>query len=67
MKGSNSINQLGSYGIQGTASAGNVPGARVSVATWADASGSLWLFGGYGDDSANAQGGDLNDLWKLSP
>jgi hypothetical protein len=57
--GSDSINQLGSYGAQGIAAPGNVPGARVYACSWTDASGAFWLFGGYGS-------GDLNDLWKYS-
>jgi len=66
INGANTVNQLGAYGTQGTASAGNVPGARVSAISWIDKSGNLWLFGGYGNDSTSVQGGDLNDLWKYS-
>jgi N-acetylneuraminic acid mutarotase len=55
----------GVYGTEGTAAASNVPGARYSGSSWADASGNLWLFGGYGYDSANTLG-KLNDLWKYS-
>ncbi len=66
VSGSNSINQLGLYGTQGVASPDNTPGARVSPVSAVDLSGNFWLFGGYGDDSANAQGGDLNDLWEYS-
>src|ERR1700722_2254555 len=65
MSGSNLINQLGSYGTLGTASASNAPGARVAGATWIDASGNLWLFGGEGYDSVGG-GGILSDLWKYS-
>jgi N-acetylneuraminic acid mutarotase len=57
--------QPGVYGTQGTASASNLPGARVASATWVDASGNLWLFGGDGIDSTTNLG-DLNDLWKYS-
>ncbi len=63
--GSQSINQIGTYGTLGTAAAGNTPGGRQYPATWTDKSGNLWLFGGYGYDS----GGNLlpfNDLWKFS-
>jgi N-acetylneuraminic acid mutarotase len=63
MSGSNSADQLGSYGTQGTAGASNVPGARVAGATWIDASGNLWLFGGDGYDSVGGVG-ILSDLWK---
>lgn len=66
MSGSNAINQLGVYGTQGVASPNNSPGSRVGPVSVVDLSGNFWLFGGYGNDSANAQGGDLNDLWKYS-
>jgi N-acetylneuraminic acid mutarotase len=56
----------GIYGTQGTASATNVPGAREAASTWTDASGNLWLFGGYGYDSTGALG-RLNDLWRYTP
>ncbi len=62
--GSNTQDAKGVYGSLGAAAAANVPGARVTGSTWQDASGTLWLFGGFGDDSAGTLG-DLNDLWKL--
>jgi len=52
------------YGSQGAPSPANTPGARQSAATWTDANGDLWLFGGYGLNSST--GGFLNDLWKYS-
>ena len=55
----------GVYGTKGSVSSTNVPGARQSPATWTDNSGNLWLFGGYGNGSAVAIGGDLNDLWEF--
>jgi N-acetylneuraminic acid mutarotase len=58
-------NQPGVYGTEGTAAAGNSPGARVFAMSWTDASGNLWLFGGEGYDS-NGNLGPLNDLWKYS-
>ncbi|MGI8905184.1 MAG: kelch repeat-containing protein [Candidatus Sumerlaeaceae bacterium] len=63
MKGSNSPDQAGTYGTQGAAAAENTPGAREGSVSWADASGNLWLFGGYGYNAAGVQG-RLNDLWK---
>ncbi len=57
------------YGTQGVASTANVPGPRSESTSWIDASGNLWLFGGYGD-SSNASPytfGYLNDLWEFSP
>lgn len=64
--GGSARNLSGVYGTEGTASAGNVPGARYSASTWIDASGNLWLFGGYGYDSAGSVG-KLNDLWEYNP
>jgi hypothetical protein len=63
--GSNVGDQPGTYGSQGTAAPGNVPGARQVAVSWTDASGNFWLFGGSGYDSIGAQG-SLNDLWKYS-
>jgi len=49
--GSATANAKGVYGTQGVAAAANVPGARIDESQWTDASGNLWLFGGYGYDS----------------
>jgi hypothetical protein len=65
VNGSDIINQVGSYGTQGTTSSSNAPGARTGSVGWIDASGDFWLFGGYGYDSAGNLG-LLNDLWKYS-
>jgi len=66
VSGANSFNQDGMYGTQGTASPSNVPGARSGDASWIDASGNLWLFGGetYGVPFTDVL---LNDLWKYQP
>jgi hypothetical protein len=64
--GSNMPNQLGSYGTLGTASPGNVPGAREMAVSWTDTSGNFWLFGGNGYDSTSNNGFPLNDLWEYS-
>ncbi len=58
--------QPGVYGTLGVASSTNIPGGRQQSLSWTDASGNLWLFGGYGQDSTDS-GGILNDLWKYSP
>jgi N-acetylneuraminic acid mutarotase len=63
MSGANTVNQTGTYGTKGTPAAANIPGARAGAVSWIDGSGNLWLFGGYGRDSAGT-GGELNDLWK---
>jgi N-acetylneuraminic acid mutarotase len=65
VSGAQLVNQLGSYGLQGTRSSSNAPGARDSGVSWTDASGNLWLFGGEGYDSAGTNGA-LNDLWEYS-
>jgi N-acetylneuraminic acid mutarotase len=64
--GSNAGDQIGSYGTQGTADPANIPGGRSGAVSWIDADGMLWLFGGYGYDSAGAKGW-LNDLWQYDP
>ena len=66
ISGSASTNVSGVYGTQGTPAAGNVPGSRSSPVSWTDSGGKLWLFGGYGYDSAGNLG-NLNDLWEFNP
>jgi hypothetical protein len=70
MGGSNIVGsnggQPGVYGILGTTASANAPGARFSPASWIDASGNLWLFGGQGYDWTGMDG-YLNDLWKYTP
>jgi len=70
VSGSTLANQDGVYGTQGTGAAGNVPGGRQAGVLWVDSSGNVWLFGGFGLDSAGTSGGTgqigsvLNDLWE---
>jgi galactose oxidase-like protein len=67
--GSNSADQIGDYGTQGTAAASNVPGARSDQFSWTDPSGNFWMFGGFGLDSTAASASspvELNDLWEYS-
>jgi N-acetylneuraminic acid mutarotase len=64
--GSNLDGQSSVYGIQGSASASNVPGARNSSISWNDGAGGFWLFGGYGFPTSGG-GGDINDLWRYTP
>jgi hypothetical protein len=59
------FSESGIYGTQGVASANNVPPPRDSAVSWADSSGNLWLFGGWGFISGNA-GGMFNDLWSFN-
>ena len=66
VSGANVTGQNGTYGIQGTANASNVPGSRQSAMGWFDA-GNLWLFGGSGHDSSvSSSTNNLNDLWKFN-
>lgn len=62
VSGSNFSFQNGSYGVQGTFSSSNIPGARYGQNSWKDSSGNIWFFGGYGVDASGFQG-ELNDLW----
>ena len=64
VSGSNLANAAASYGTQGVAAAGNVPGGRNDSVSWIDGSGNLWLFGGIGYDSTGTSG-NLNDLWMF--
>jgi len=66
VSGADTSGAHGVYGTQGTAAAGNAPGARESAASWTNSggtAGNLWLFGGTGYDSVGARG-PLNDLWE---
>jgi N-acetylneuraminic acid mutarotase len=63
MSGASAVDQAGAYGAQGTPDPANVPGGRSSSISWIDGDGALWLFGGYGRASADAQG-YMNDLWR---
>ena len=66
MAGSNSSWIHGIYGTLGVPDALNMPGSRNSPVGWFDASDTLWLFGGAGYPSSGS-GGELNDLWKITP
>ena len=46
--GSKTINTTGIYTNKGSASAKNLPGARMNAVTWTDSHGNFWLFGGEG-------------------
>ncbi len=63
----------GVYGTQGTASVSNWPGGRWGASSRRDATGNVWVFGGFGCDSTVAANPLdhcsnllLNDLWKYS-
>ena len=63
VSGSDEINQQGAYGTKGIADVKNTPGARGLAVSWLGKSDTRWLFGGAG--FATAQGGYLNDLWRV--
>lgn len=70
MSGSSTWNQYiephpGVAGTEGTPAAGNTPGSRWYSNGWLDQNGDLWLFGGFGADSAGDMG-YLNDLWEFN-
>jgi N-acetylneuraminic acid mutarotase len=67
--GGSDFNHAGTYGTQGTASAGNLPGSRAAPVSWTDSDGNFWLFGGVGYDSTGLAGNldALNDLWEYKP
>jgi len=56
MKGNDTTNTAGVYGLMGIPASANMPGARWGSNSWTDSYGNLWLFGG----------GFLNDLWKYN-
>ena len=61
--GSNTFDATGVYGTQGVAAATNVVGARATPFRWKDASGNVWLFGGYQYDDPTNTRFEMNDLW----
>lgn len=70
MKGDDTENNAGVYGVQGTANPANKPGARHSGVSWTDMYGSLWLFGGqvyYSGGGGSVVEAKYNDLWKYTP
>lgn len=71
MGGSNTVppgkGQPGVYGTEFQFAQSNTPGGRNwGAITWTDASGRLWLFGGFGYDSSGTAG-YLGDLWVYDP
>jgi hypothetical protein len=65
MSGSNTIDQVGHYGVTpGLADPDNLPPSRDVAVSWYDSNGKFWMFGGQG---VNALGfpGYYNDLWQF--
>lgn len=70
MGGSDTVDQLGVYGTQGVAAAGNIPGSRANAPASVDSSGNVWLFGGTGviqNWDGSSEELVLNDLWLFNP
>ncbi len=63
VSGSNTPNQVSSFGTQTVSAPGNIPGSRGGAISWMDVNGNLWLFGGYLSNSYNLG----NDLWRYVP
>jgi len=65
-KVSGGFNLNGNYGPKGTAGAGYLPGGRWGATGRRDpASGTVWIFGGYGYDGSSTTPGLMNDLWTF--
>jgi|GEM_PF-815088 len=62
VSGSKEPGHPGVYGTRGVPAPANVPPCRRGAASWTDAGGKLWLFGGSGWPVS--PGADLNDLWR---
>jgi hypothetical protein len=64
VSGTNMGSRSGHYGVKGEAYSDKFPGGRFVAASWTDAQGNFWLFGGQGRDGVGGTG-SLNDLWKI--
>ena len=65
-KVSGGADQNGVYGTLGSGSTSNLPGGRWGSTARIDASGNVWLFGGFGYDATDTTPGLLNDLWEFN-
>jgi hypothetical protein len=63
VKGDNTFNSAGVYGIKGTPSPTNKPGARNASIGWTTST-ALWLFGG--NKYVSGSSGESNDLWSFA-
>ncbi|RZL18991.1 MAG: hypothetical protein EOO89_04630, partial [Pedobacter sp.] len=64
LKGYGKLPYYATYGTQGVAAPGNMPGARTFPVTW-ESGGKMYLFGGNGNTESGS--GFLNDLWEYDP
>ena len=65
--GDATINQTGIYETKGAASPTTKPGSKIGPASWTDAAGNFWLFGGNSVASTPDNNKYTNDLWTFSP
>lgn len=65
VKGSTSIDSYAQFGPVGQAGNNYSPGGRSGSAAFKDASGQVWLFGGFGYSGLGI--GYFNDLWRYNP
>lgn len=61
MKGTNTLNSNGVFGIKGVPDTANYPPGLYEACSWTDTAGNFWLFGGAISNFSN-----YNTLWKYS-
>lgn len=66
VSGEDTVNNQGTWGTQGVASASYVPGGLEGAVGWTDNNGNFWLFGG-GGYGYLSDGDGLNDVWEFNP
>ncbi len=64
--GTQSIGANGNYGTIGVSNASNMIGGNAAHVMWQAKDQRVWVFGGYGRDSAHNKGA-LNDIWVYDP
>lgn len=65
IKGSNALNQNGSFGLVVDPVLSNRPGGLTEAITWTDPQGDFWLYGGTGY-STGGNVGELSALWRYN-
>ena len=63
VSGSITVNAADNYGTVRTRAATNAPGARAAGVAWSDASGNLWLYGGFGAVTTPSY---YSDVWAFA-
>jgi PKD repeat protein len=67
MKGSNTTNQSGSWGVKGVEDPANIPSARSAYTHWKDNQGNLWMMGGWAGDTIPPANCPMGDMWRYNP